>query len=182
MIDPPIQKMLNFVAERPTVNTWKATMSALSKICLSIPIIAVLGSAAMTRAIQTPQQSSSNRGSNADKQPRPSPHQPRPNPDENGKYHIGDGVTTPILIHAVEPEFAKNISQAQCTVSLTVGADGKPTDVHLVEPKNENEGNLSTEARMLCINAAERYRFKPAIFQGKPVAVDLKVEINYGNF
>jgi Gram-negative bacterial TonB protein C-terminal len=183
LIDPPIRKMLCFVAECPTVNTRKATMSAFSKFCLSIPIIAVLGSATMTRATQTPQQSSSNPGPNADKQFQPSKsHQPRPNPDENGKYHIGDGVTPPILIHSVEPEFAKNISHAQCTVSLTVSADGKPADVHLVEPKNENEGTLSTEARMLCINAAERYRFKPAIFQGKPVAVDLKVEINYGHF
>jgi hypothetical protein len=35
---------------------------------------------------------------------------------------------------------------------------------------------------MICLNAAEQYRFKPAIFQGKPVAVDLKVEISFKKF
>ena len=108
-------------------------------------------------------------------------HQPRPNPDANGKYHVGDGVTAPILIHSVEPKLAKNIGHAQCMVALTVGTDGKPTDVHLPSlssgPNSEDNANLAIETRMACIDAAEQYRFKPAIFQGRPVAVDLRVEI-----
>jgi hypothetical protein len=71
----------------------------------------------------------------------------------------------------------------RCIVALTVGTDGKPTDVHIATSspasKNEDNGNLSIETRMICVNAAEQYRFKPATFQGKPVAVDLKVEISF---
>ena len=115
------------------------------------------------------------------------PHQPRPNPDADGRYHIGDGVTPPILVHTVEPEFAKTLrNNERCIVALTVGTDGKPIDVHIAPSspasKNEDNGNLSIETRMICLNAAEQYRFKPATFQGKAVAVDLKVEISFKKY
>jgi hypothetical protein len=84
-------------------------------------------------------------------------------------------------------EFAKTLrNNERCIVALTVGTDGKPTDVHIAPSspasKNEDNGNLSIETRMICVNAAEQYRFKPATFQGKPVAVDLKVEISFKKF
>jgi Gram-negative bacterial TonB protein C-terminal len=84
----------------------------------------------------------------------------------------------------VEPEFAKTLrNNERCIVALTVGTDGKTTDVHIaLASKNEDNGNLSIETRMICLNAAEQYRFKPATFQGKPVAVDLKVEISFKKF
>jgi len=33
------------------------------------------------------------------------PTSPKPNPDASGKYHLGDGVTPPKLVSAVDPEF-----------------------------------------------------------------------------
>jgi hypothetical protein len=30
---------------------------------------------------------------------------PKPNPDASGKYHVGDGVSAPKLLFAVDPEF-----------------------------------------------------------------------------
>jgi hypothetical protein len=165
-------------------------MSTLVKLCLA-SLIAVSMVPATSLASPSPAspQATPVPSTEADKQTNApaKPHQPRPNPDASGKYHIGDGVTQPVLVHAVEPESAKTLrNNERCIVALTVGTDGKPTDVHIAPSspasKNEDNGNLSIETRMICVNAAEQYRFKPATFQGKPVAVDLKVEISFKKF
>ena len=31
---------------------------------------------------------------------------PKPNPDASGKYHLGDGVSAPKLVFALDPEFS----------------------------------------------------------------------------
>ena len=148
----------------------------------------ILGTSLASSAQAFLQQTTTTAPATTDKSTEPpaKPHQPRPNPDADGKYHVGDGVTAPILVHSVEPELAKNISHARCLVALTVGTDGRPIDVHLVptrsDTKSDDDGNLSVQTRMVCINAAEQYRFKPAVFQGKPVAVDLKVEIFFTRY
>jgi hypothetical protein len=152
-------------------------------------VIAAFVVPAITLANQTPTPQQAPPAA-IEKQPDTSakPHQPRPNPDASGKYHVGDGVTPPILIHSVDPEIPKKWRSAnaeQCTVALTVGTDGKPIDVHIApyssKAKDEDNGDLPIETRTICINTVEQYRFKPATFHGKPVAVDLKVDINFRN-
>lgn len=160
-------------------------MSTLTKVrfALMICIWIIPGTGLVRQAQAFLQQTTPTASATADKpaEPPARPHHPRPNPDANGKYHVGDGVTPPILVHSVEPELATNISHARCMLALTFGTDGKPTDVHLVpsssKTKNEDDGNLSIQTRMVCVNAAEQYRFKPGYFKEKPVAVDLRVEI-----
>ena len=165
-------------------------MAAFSRLCLTVFLgslaIPVLANG-MAAAQQTPPATSPSVDSQSGNAAKP--HQPKPNPDASGKYHVGDGVTPPILLHSLEPEFAKkmhNITRQQCIVALTVGTDGKPTDVHIAPAssvsKDEDNGDLAIETRMICIDAVEKYRFKPALFQGKPVAVDLKVQINFKSF
>jgi hypothetical protein len=115
------------------------------------------------------------------------PHQPRANSDADGKYHVGDGVTTPILIHSEEPAISKNIRKANipgsCLVALTVDTNGIPTDIHIVrsppDPSDKEMHDVAMDLQNFCNEAAQKYRFQPATFQGKPVPVNLKVEISY---
>lgn len=158
-------------------------MTALSKLCLKTVIVA-LAFPLIAAASQTPATTEQKQAGASTKV-----HQPRPNPDASGKYHVGDGVTPPKLIHSAEPAFPKKMrtgNSDRCTVALTVDTEGKPTDVHVAlvaeTSGREDNGDLSIETRAICVNTVEQYRFKPATFQGKPVPVDLKVEINFKTF
>jgi hypothetical protein len=63
---------------------------------------------------------------------------------------------------------------------MTIDTDGKPIDVHILpSSKSVDNGNLAIDTRMMCINTVQQYRFKPATFQGKPIPIDLIVEINF---
>jgi hypothetical protein len=44
----------------------------------------------------------------------------RPGPDENGIYHIGNGVTAPALVYSVAPEFSEEARKHKVTANITV--------------------------------------------------------------
>lgn len=110
-----------------------------------------------------------------------------PNPDASGIYHGGKGVTPPLLIYSVDPEMTDKARQKKlsgtCVVSMIVDISGTTQNVQIsksiasaVAPK------LRSAARGLdlnCVEAARQYRFKPGTYQGKPIPVEIKVEINY---
>ena len=118
------------------------------------------------------------------------PHQPRPNPDADGKYHIGDGVTAPFLIHSEGLSIPKNMRKAnisgRCLVALTVDIKGYAEDMHIVrstpDPSEKGMQDVANALQNSCIEAAQKYRFRPGTFQGKPVPVDLKLVISYQQF
>jgi hypothetical protein len=171
--------------------TRRASMSTLVKICFASLmagwVIPDTNLASPAQPFQ--QQTTPTWDATADKQPDApaKPHQPRPNPDTSGKYHVGDGVTAPRLIHSVEPEFSKKMrksnSSGSCSVALTVDTDGNPKDAHIVkttpDTKDEEPGDFVTEMQDICISTVRQYRFTPATYLGKPVPIDLKVEINF---
>jgi TonB family protein len=115
------------------------------------------------------------------------PQPPRPNPDADGKYHVGDGVTGPILIFSVEPEFSERMRKQKvygsCIVSLTVNSDGSVNDVHLLTSTPDLSDKKIRAAVMEmqnnCTKAVKQYRFTPATYQDKPVPVEMKVEISF---
>jgi Gram-negative bacterial TonB protein C-terminal len=166
-------------------------MSIFTRFCVLvllsgwiIPATTLAGSLA-----SSPQQTTPGPAADADKQSSSpaKPHQPRPNPDADGKYHIGDGVTAPKLIHSEEPNVPKNLRKANipgsCVVDLTVDTNGIPTGVQVLrstpDPNDKKMHDVAIDLQNFCIEAAQKYRFRPATFQGKPIAVDLKVEISY---
>jgi periplasmic protein TonB len=57
-------------------------------------------------------------------------------------------------------------------VSLIVGVDGKPHNVHVLQSAGMG---LDEEA----LDAVEQYEFKPATRDGQPVAVYVNVEVNF---
>jgi periplasmic protein TonB len=68
-------------------------------------------------------------------------------------------------------------------VSLTVDAEGNPKDVHLIKSSaNTVNKKLATELDEKSIKAVKQYRFQPGTYQGKPVPVELNVEVNFQIF
>lgn len=93
-----------------------------------------------------------------------------------GLYHIGSGVSAPQLIHAVDPEFSDEARRAKyqgvCLVSLIVDASGHPQNIHIVRRLGMGLDEKAEEA-------VRQYLFKPAYYQGKPVPVQISVEVNF---
>jgi len=93
-----------------------------------------------------------------------------------GVMHIGGGVSMPVVLYQVEPEFSEEARKAKfsgkVTVYLWVGADGKPSHVQVVQGVGMGLDEKAVEA-------VRQYRFKPAMKDGKPVQVDLYVDVNF---
>lgn len=115
---------------------------------------------------------------------------PRPNPDANGIYHVGDGVTAPVPTYEVEPEFTEQARKQKMIgvsgVALIVDVNGNATNVHIfqsmadtVKPK-QRKAALSLDQKAL--EAVRQYKFSPAMYQGKPVPVEIHVEVNFQIF
>lgn len=105
-------------------------------------------------------------------------------PGSGGNYggglrKIGGGVSMPEVIHSVEPEFSEEARKAKfqglVTVSLIVDTNGIPQNVRVVRGVGMG---LDEKA----IEAARQYRFKPAMENGKPVPVELDIQVNFQIF
>jgi TonB family protein len=96
-------------------------------------------------------------------------------------YHIGKDVSAPSLIYSVEPEFpeaerkSKDKFEGTSLIGLVVDETGTPRDVHVLR-------SLRADFDERAVEAVEQYRFKPAMKAGEPVAVTLKVEVNFKRF
>jgi TonB family protein len=93
-----------------------------------------------------------------------------------GIYHVGGGVSNPILIYAPDPEFSDEARRAKyqgvCVVGLVVDPMGNPQRVHIVRPLGMGLDEKAMEA-------VREYKFKPAQFKGKNVAVEVDIEVNF---
>ena len=93
-----------------------------------------------------------------------------------GVHAIGGGVTNPIVVFQPEPEYSEPARKAmlQGTVVLEVIVDpsGKTRNIRLLRSLGLG---LDEEA----IKAVERWRFKPATKDGKPVAVFINAYVSF---
>lgn len=93
-----------------------------------------------------------------------------------GLMSVGGGVSAPVVIHSVEPEFTANARSAnlQGTVSiqLIVDSQGNPQNAHVV-------GHLGMGLDEKALEAVRQYRFRPAMYQGHPVAVQMVVDVDF---
>ena len=55
-------------------------------------------------------------------------------------------------------------------VGLTIDSNGMPQDVHVVKGVNANFDEKA-------VAAVQQFRFRPAIYQGKPVAIKINIEV-----
>lgn len=96
-----------------------------------------------------------------------------------GPRRIGGGVSAPQLIYSVEPEFSEEARKAKVAgnvlVNLWVDQNGNPSHVHVIRGVGMGLDEKAVEA-------VKQYRFKPALENGKPVLVELNVEVNFQIF
>jgi TonB family protein len=109
--------------------------------------------------------------------------------DQTGEAvrRIGGGVSSPQVIHQVEPEFtdeAKTRAKAEAQngkfegtvlVQLIVNTNGQPENVHVVRGVGMGLDEKAVEA-------VRQYRFRPAMENGNPVPVLLNVQVNFKIF
>lgn len=86
------------------------------------------------------------------------------------------GVTPPRLTFDPDPTFSNAARQRKfqgvAVVGLIVDAHGEPHQVHVVRP-------LGMGLDELAVATVRRYKFAPAIYQGRMVAVEINIEVNF---
>ena len=104
---------------------------------------------------------------------------PAPTTVWNGQAveHIAkeSGIAAPILIHSVEPtvpESLRHQKRETPQVLFIVDTEGIPQNVRLIH----SSGNAEWDANVVA--AMKQSRFRPAMKDGKPVQVELSMEIN----
>ena len=93
-----------------------------------------------------------------------------------GLMNVGGGVAAPEVLHSVEPEFTEDARRANfqgsVSIRLIVDSQGNPQNVQLVHP-------LGMGLDQKAIEAVRQYKFKPAMYQGHPVSVQIIIEMSF---
>jgi TonB family protein len=101
--------------------------------------------------------------------------------DKATVYKVGNGVSAPIPLNTVEAEFPKAVRKDKkvpggiVVVRLIVDAEGMPRDARVVRSYRPD---FDAEA----LKAVKKYRFKPAMREGKPVAVAISIQVNFKRY
>jgi len=93
-----------------------------------------------------------------------------------GVFRVGGGVSAPKAVFAPDPEYSEEARKAKyqgvCVLSLIVGPDGKPRDIHIAR-------SLGLGLDEKAIQAVNQWKFEPAQKDGKAVAVAINVEVQF---
>ena len=93
-----------------------------------------------------------------------------------GVHRIGGGVRPPEVLFAPEAQFSEEARKAKVSgnvlVYLQVDATGKPTHIRVLH-------GIGMGLDEKAIEAVSAYKFKPAMENGHPVAVEMNVEVNF---
>lgn len=93
-----------------------------------------------------------------------------------GVFRVGGGVSAPRVLFDPDPAYSEEARKAKyqgvCVLWLIVGPDGKPRDVRVAR-------SLGMGLDQKAIEAVRQWKFEPAMKDGKPVAVQINVEVNF---
>jgi TonB family protein len=123
---------------------------------------------------------------------------PQPVVSTDGETHTvrnpnGGKISPPVLIYSVEPMFSAAARKAHVAgnvlVNIWIDEKGNPTHVHVRRGFGVAQGSTSLdpsvpqavaeELNKAAADAASQYRFKPAMQDGKPILVELNIEVNF---
>jgi TonB family protein len=93
-----------------------------------------------------------------------------------GVMSVGGGVSAPQVIHSVQPQFTpearRSNYEGSVAVQLIVDSQGFPQDVRVVRHLGMG---LDEEA----IAAVKQYRFRPAVYAGHSVSVQMIIDVDF---
>jgi periplasmic protein TonB len=93
-----------------------------------------------------------------------------------GVFRVGGGVSAPRALETPDPEYSEEARKAKyqgtCVLWLIVGPDGKPRDIKVARV-------LGMGLDQKAIEAVRNWKFIPAMKDGRPVAVQINVEVNF---
>jgi TonB family protein len=93
-----------------------------------------------------------------------------------GVYKVGGGISAPQAISSPDPGYTEEARRAKkqgtCVLWLIVDAAGRPRDIKVVRGLG-----LGLDAKAL--EAVKQWRFQPALKDGKPVDVQISVEVEF---
>jgi TonB family protein len=93
-----------------------------------------------------------------------------------GVYRIGGGVSSPIPIFKPEPEYSEEARKAKfqgsVMLAIVILADGTTSNIRVIRP-------LGLGLDEKAIEAVQKWRFRPSMKDGRPVAVTANVEVNF---
>jgi protein TonB len=95
---------------------------------------------------------------------------------EGPVYKPGDGVSAPVLVREVKPQYTAEARRAGIqgvvTLECVVETDGRVGEVTVTKPLDEG---LDQEA----VKAARQWRFEPGRKDGKAVRVRIELEMTF---
>ena len=93
-----------------------------------------------------------------------------------GVYRVGGGISAPQAVSSPDPEYTEEARQAKkqgiCVLSMIVDAQGHPRDLRVVR-------GLGFGLDAKALEAVRQWRFQPAVKDGKPVNVQISVEVEF---
>jgi TonB family protein len=93
-----------------------------------------------------------------------------------GVYRVGGGVTAPIVLSKKDPEYSEEARKAKyqgmVLLSIVVNTSGVAGDIKVVR-------SLGLGLDEKAIEAVKQWKFKPGYKDGKPVAVQATIEVNF---
>jgi len=93
-----------------------------------------------------------------------------------GLMSVGGGVSAPLVLHSVEPEFTDDARRANfqgsVSIKLIVDSQGNPQDVRLLS-------HLGMGLDERAVEAVKHYKFSPAMYEGHPVSVQILLDVAF---
>ncbi|HKS75246.1 MAG TPA: energy transducer TonB [Terriglobales bacterium] len=93
-----------------------------------------------------------------------------------GVFRVGGGISAPRPLDTPDPEYTEEARRAKfqgtCILGLIVDAEGKPREIRV-----SRSVGLGLDQK--AIDAVRQWRFEPAMKDGRPVAVQISVQVSF---
>ncbi|HTX35134.1 MAG TPA: energy transducer TonB [Bryobacteraceae bacterium] len=93
-----------------------------------------------------------------------------------GAFRVGGGVSAPVLLSKVEPEYSEEARKAKyqgiVVLYVEITPDGRATNIRV-------QRSLGLGLDEKAIEAVKRWKFKPGMKNGQPVTVAALIEVNF---
>lgn len=93
-----------------------------------------------------------------------------------GVYKVGGGISAPTAVSSPDPDYTEEArlakKQGTCVLWLIVDSTGHPRDIHVAR-------GLGFGLDAKAIDAVKQWKFQPALKDGRPVDVQISVEVEF---